>query len=151
MPINLTNPVVGAAQTDFTSPTYTMTADLAPTREGSQYVVSAVGGTQVGVEVHSVSSPFSVNFVRPATFKSLPPAWQSGETLPRNVYKVISRKGVVVAAGAAPVPMIIETVIKVPAGAETNDIASVKACLALHNGAAFDASNDLDGLIANGY
>lgn len=59
MSFTLTSPITGAAQTGFTSPTYTLTSDLAPDNNGKQVAVTALGGTQVGVTTHSVAAPFT--------------------------------------------------------------------------------------------
>lgn len=50
MTIALSSPVTGGAQTGFTSPTYTLTADTPPAGSGGkQYAATALGGTQAGV------------------------------------------------------------------------------------------------------
>jgi hypothetical protein len=65
MTVSVTSPVTGSAQTGLTSPTFTLTTDVAPDVNGKQWVVTALGGTQTGVSVHSVASPFSLTFWRP--------------------------------------------------------------------------------------
>lgn len=52
MTISLTTPVTGAAQTGLTSPTYTHVVDTPPNAYTKQYAVTALGGTQTGVDVH---------------------------------------------------------------------------------------------------
>lgn len=54
--------------------------------------------------------------------------------VPRNSYKVITRKGVTPAADQATQIMLITTTIDVPAGAEAFDSANVRAALSLHFG-----------------
>lgn len=97
MSFAITSPITGAAQTGFTSPTYTVVSDMAPTPQGKQVAVSALGGTQAGVTTHTVSSPFTLNFVRPPVYKTLgKPNPTTGliKDVPRNTYKFIGRKGV---------------------------------------------------------
>jgi hypothetical protein len=60
-----TSPVTGAAQTGLTSPTYTLSTDVAPSINGKQHAITALGGTQTGVNSHSVAAPFTCTFVRP--------------------------------------------------------------------------------------
>lgn len=43
------SPLTGASQSDLTSPTYTLTSDVAPNSNGEQAAVTALGGTQTGV------------------------------------------------------------------------------------------------------
>jgi hypothetical protein len=134
----LTSPITGAAQTGFTSPTYTHIADIAPDINGKQVAVSALGGTQVGVTAHSVASPFTVTFVRPKVFRSLGkpnPTTNLIKDVPRNVYKTITRKGVLPLAGQPYTNLLITTIIEVPAGADTADPANIRAALSAHIGA----------------
>lgn len=151
MAISLTTPVTGSAQTGLTSPTYTIVADTNPDNNAKQWIVTALGGTQTGVTVHSISSPFSVAFWRPRVFKTL--QWINnlvGGTLrsvPKNVYKVITRKGVLVAANQAPQQMMITTAIEVPANADTYDSLSVRAAISAHIGAISQQSDNV-GLLA---
>lgn len=137
MTISLTTPVTGAPQTGLTSPTYTMAVDVAPDLNGKQYYASATGGTQVGVTVHTASSPFTVTFWRPKVLKLLGKLGLNGRyvNIPKNDWKVITRKGVIPAVGHPAEIMLIETRIAVPAGAETYDSANIRAALSLHLGA----------------
>jgi len=94
--MDITSPVTGMAQPDLTSPTYTLAADTAPNPNGKQWYVSALGGTQSGVTTHSLSFPFTVSIFRPSTFKTLSQGIMAMLGLvdaPRNVYKIIVRKG----------------------------------------------------------
>lgn len=130
-------PVTGAAQTGLTSPTYTLSADTAPDSNGKQHAVTALGGTQTGVATHSVSAPFTVTFVRPKVLRTigLPnPVTGALPSVPRNVYKLITRKGVIPLAGQAAQTMLITTIIEVPAGADAADSEDVRAALSLHIG-----------------
>lgn len=132
-----TSPVTGAAQTGFTSPTYTITADTAPDSNGKQHAVTAIGGTQAGVDVSSVSRPFTATFVKPKTLRvlgSANPVTGIISNVPRNTYKLITRKGVTPLAGQPSQTMLITTIIEVPAGSDTADASNVRAALSLHIG-----------------
>jgi hypothetical protein len=153
MTINLSSPFNGGAQDEFTSPTYDYVVDVAPSANGVQYAIDTIGGTQTGVDAHTVSRPFTVSVFRPQTFKSLPtvsPVTGVLPSVPRNVYKVITRKGVTPLSGQASIPMLIETVIHVPAGADEADAANVAAALSAHIGALWDQSSGLGDTLING-
>lgn len=129
-------PVTGGPQTGFTSPTYTIAADTPPDVNAKQYVVTALGGTQTGVNIHSIAAPFTVSMFRPKTFKVLKPV-NSQNVLPEvpyNTFKVITRKGVLPLAGQAPRNMVITTMIEMPAGSDLADAPNVRAALSLHFG-----------------
>lgn len=138
MAFGLTSPLTGAAQTGFTSPTYTLVADIAPDITGKQVAVSALGGTQAGVSVHSVAAPFTITFFRPKVYKTLGktnPVTGLLPSVPMNSFKLITRKGVLPLAGQPPVPLRITTMIEMPAGADTADPANVRAAISAHIGA----------------
>lgn len=137
------SPVTGGPQTGFTSPTYTIVSDVAPDVNGKQYAVTALGGTQTGVTVHSVASPFTISFFRPKVMKVLGtpnPVTGVVSSVPRNVYKQISRKGVLPLAGQPYQTMLITSTMEVPAGSDTADPANVRAALSLHIGTAWAQS-----------
>lgn len=154
MSISWSSPITGSAQTGLTSPTYTTTPDVAPAgNPGKQVAVVALGGTQTGVVAHTVAQPFTLNFTRPASLRTLgPPNPVTGviASIPKNTYKLITRKGVIPLAGQAPQVMIIETIITVPAGADTADAMSVRAALSAHIGALNQQTAGLGDLSING-
>lgn len=126
------SPVTGTAQTGLTSPTYTHASDLAPTALGKQFAVTALGGTQTGVEVSSVSAPFTVSMFRPAVFRQVgKPNPVSGvlSQQPMNTWKIIARKGVIPLAGQSYQVARATLLIDVPAGADVADPESVRAML----------------------
>lgn len=138
MTITVTSPITGAAQTGLTTPTYTLTADTPPNPNGKQNAVTALGGTQTGVTVHSVAAPFTVSAFRPAVFRQLGkanPVTGLIANVPKNSYKVITRKGVLPLAGQPYQTMLVTTIIDVPAGADLADAANVRAALSAHIGA----------------
>lgn len=133
---NLTSPVTGAAQTGLTSPTYTLVSDSAPTPNGKQHAVSAVGGTQPGVNVSGASTPFTITFFKPQVLKTRKLNGNGmAVSTPMNVYKTVTRKSASVDATGGTATVLITTIIEVPAGAELVDSANVRAGLSLHFGA----------------
>lgn len=147
------SPVTGSAQTGLTSPTYTLTADLAPEPNGEQYAVTALGGTQTGVNAHGVSNPFTITMFRPKTYRGLgTPNPSTGviPNIPNNVYKIIVRKGVEPASGQAVRPLVASLSISVPAGADSNDELNVRAALSLLFGTLSAESSDIGDTLING-
>lgn len=150
---NPSSPVTGQPQTGFTSPTYTFVADNAPTPQGKQVAVSALGGTQTGVTTHTISSPFTSNFVRPSAYKVLGqpnPVTGRYPSIPRNSFVLITRKGVTPAANQPAVPMVIRTTIELPAGADSFDPANIRAALSFHAGALVQQSSGLGDTLVTG-
>lgn len=153
MAFSLTSPVTGGAQTGLTTPTYTLTADQPPAPNAKQYAVTALGGTQTGVEVHSLSQPFTVAMFRPAVPKTigLPnPATGVINNIPRNVSKVIVRKGVYPAANQAASTAIFTLTCDVPAGADVYDPESIRAALSLLFGSFSQQSAGIGDSVVNG-
>lgn len=153
MTFALTSPLTGGAQTGFTSPTYTLTADQAPDVNGKQVAVTALGGTQAGVTTHSVASPFTLTWWKQKVFKTLGktnPVTGLLPTVPYNRQKLVTRKGVLPLAGQPTAPLIITTVIECPAGADTADPANVRAALSAHFGALWQQSAGVGDTVVTG-
>lgn len=143
---NPTSPLTGAAQTGFTSPTYTLSSDVAPDSNGIQHAVTTLGGTQGSADAHSVSKPFTLTWVRPKVFRALGrlhPVTGVLTQVPRNVWKAITRKGVTPLSGQADVPMLITTKIEVPAGADIADPDNIRAAISAHIGLLNDQASTL--------
>lgn len=148
-----TSPVTGAAQTGLTSPTYTITADTPPSTNSKQHAVTALGGTQSGVTVHSVAAPFTVTLFRPQSPRVLGtanPVTGVINQVPRNTYKLITRKGVLPLAGQPYHTMLITTTIEVVAGSEVADAPNVRAALSAHIGTLDQVSSGLGDTTING-
>lgn len=149
----LSSPVTGGAQTGFTSPTYTHVADTAPDVNAKQVAVTAAGGTQAGVTVHSVASPFTTAFWKPRIFKILgQPNPVTGRLpgVPRNTYKQVTRKGVLPLAGQPYETMLVTTTVEVPAGADLADPANVRAALSMHIGSLSQLSSGIGDTSVSG-
>lgn len=153
MPFAPSSPVTGAAVTGLTSPTYTLSLDVAPNINGKQYAISALGGTQTNVDVNSVSKPFTLTFFRPAVLKTLPavnPVTGVIKNVPMNTYKLITRKGVQPAANQSLMTARITTVIEVPAGSDTYEPEEIRAMLSLHAGALHAQASGISETVLTG-
>ena len=154
MSITWTSPITGQAQTGLTSPTYTTVTDTAPANiPGKQVAVTALGGTQTGVNTHSVAIPFTLNFTRPITLRVLGnpnPVTGVVNNVPTNTYKLITRKGVLPLVGQPYKTMIVTTTVEVPAGADSADAANVRAALSAHFGSLVQQSAGFGDLAING-
>ncbi len=157
MALSPTSPVTGSAVTGLTSPTYTITEDQAEANK-RRWIVTALGGTQTGVETHSVSSPFSLEVSRPNAIKVLPRANVSGNysSIPMNEYRVRVLKGTTVnGTGLGSVNEVLSRVgvsIQVPAGFElaSNDPEEAKAMLSFLFGFLHANASGLYDLISTG-
>lgn len=152
MSVNLAA-ITGATVPGFTTPTYTPTQDIAPANNGKQWAITAVGGTQVGVDLNSVSKPFTISVFRPVVLKGLPPANPvTGvvKNIPVNVYKVITRKGANPAANQAAQVMKITTTFEVPAGTDTYEPEDIKAAISAHIGALNQQSSGIADTVITG-
>lgn len=153
MAFALTSPITGGAQTGFTSPTYTHVADIAPDVNGKQVAVTALGGTQTGVTVHTVASPFTVTIIRPKAFKTLAPVVPGTGLLPsvpKNSWKVIVRKGVTPLAGQPASVMLVKLEVDVPAGADTADAPNIRAAISAAVGALSQQSAGFGDTLVSG-
>lgn len=136
MAIAITSPVTGQAQTGFTAPTYTLLADRAPDNNSSQWVVSALGGTQVGVTTHSVNSPFTVTVKWPSRLRRLAESVLNAFTgkrtrVPFNNYTFLVRKGAPVDSQGNVFINEARVTMKVAAGAESQSPAEIRAMASL--------------------
>lgn len=153
MTMLLTSPVTGGAQTGFTAPTYTLTADTAPDVNGRQFAVTALGGTQVGVTAHSVAAPFTITVTRPKAFKVLGkpnPITNVIKDVPMNVYKVVIRKGALPLAGQPYSIALARVEMNIPAGSDTADAANLRGMTSLLVGALSQLSAGTGDTLVNG-
>nr|UJQ85303.1 MAG: hypothetical protein 2 [Leviviridae sp.] len=153
MSITIPGSLTGTAQTGFTTPGFTTVADTAPDVNSKQNAVTALTGTQTGAEAHSVSKPFTLTAVRPRQFQVLGkpnPVTGLISNVPNNVYKVLTRKGVLPLAGQPNAMCIIRTEISIPAGSDTADPANIKSALSAHIGLLSTASAGIGDTTLNG-
>lgn len=137
MALNPTSPVTGAAVTGLTSPTYTFTEDQAPDGNTRKFIITALGGTQTGVEIHTVSSPFYLLIQRPATMKPLGrvnPNSGIASQFPVNTYRIRFYKGATVQPAVNMEGILVfDCTLRVPAGFD-NDAEEAKALLSFVGG-----------------
>jgi hypothetical protein len=148
-----TSPITGAAQTGFTAPTYTFVDDVAPNANGKQKAITAVGGTQVGVTAHSVSSPFTITFAKPKAFKALGqpnPVTGRVNNVPKNTYNLMTRKGVIPLVNQPYQIAMIKTAIDIPAGSDVADIPNLRAMISAHIGILYQISAGLGDTVVSG-
>lgn len=153
MTIAIPSSLTGSAQTGFTTPGYTMTADTQPAVNAKQSAVTALTGTQAGVIAHSVSAPFVLSTWKPlksAVLGKPNPTTGLIKDIPVNQYKVITVKGVLPQAGQPYKNMVIRTLIDVPAGADVADAPNVRAGLSAHVGLLSSASAGIGDTVISG-
>jgi len=148
-----TSPVSGAVVPGFTSPTYTLTTDVAPSLNGKQYAVTGLGGTQANVDTNTVSKPFSISFFRPPVLRALPqanPVTGVIKNVPMNTYKLITRKGAQPAASQNAITARITTVIEIPSGCETYEPEDIKALISAHFGVGYAQASGIADTVVSG-
>lgn len=137
MAITIPGTITGSAQTGLTSPTYTVLANQSPDLATKQVAVTALGGTQTGVTLHSMSSPFTLSVSVPRVVKILGPVNPNTgviSSVPNNNFRVVTKKGVMPASSQQPRLFTIDTTLSVPAGSDTFDAANLRAALSAHIG-----------------
>jgi hypothetical protein len=100
-----------------------------------------------------MSSPFTITFFRPKVFRFLgKPNPTTGliKDVPRNTFKLITRKGVTPLAGQPFQNMQITITIDLPAGADTADAPNVRAALSAHFGALSQQSAGAGDTVVSG-
>lgn len=153
MTVLVTSPVTGSAQTGFTAPTYTVVVDTPPNAYSKQWAVTALGGTQVGVDVHGASKPFTLTFSRPQSVRSAPivnPVTGVMGSSPRNVYNCKVRKGMIPGTSQNPQIAVLNVDLSVVAGADLVEPEDIRAALSLLIGALTQQSSGIgDMLVTN--
>lgn len=147
------SPVTGATVAGLTTPTYTLVTDVAPSINGKQFAVSALGGTQTGVDVNSVSKPFTLSFFRPSTLRTLPqanPLTGVIKNIPVNSYKLITRKGAAPAVNQVNLVPRITTMIEIPAGVDTYEPEEIRAMISLHFGTGWAQASGIADTVVTG-
>lgn len=152
MTVNLSSPVTGSAQTGFTTPSFTVAADTAPTSNGKQWVVTTASGAS-GITTSSTSSPFTFTVTRPVNYRMLGAInSQTGQLrqVPRNTFKCLVRHGQSVLAGQPPETMLYMAEFPVPAGADLADPVNVRAGLSFFIGCLNQQSAGLGDTLVTG-
>jgi hypothetical protein len=153
MALNLTSPVTGGPQTNFTTPTYTLVVDTAPDVYSKQWAVSALGGTQTGVTLSSVASPFTITVRRPKSFQVLGKPHPVTGLVPKvgfNGYGILTRKGVTPLTGQPFAISSAATNYNCAAGSDTADPANLRAMVSLHVGSNYQLSSGIGDTCISG-
>lgn len=151
--ITLPASITGGAQTGFTTPGYTTSVDTPVDVNSKQVAVTAITGTQAGVDAHSVARPFTIAATRPKQFQVLGkpnPVTGVIGSVPRNTYKVLVRKGVTVLAGQPSQVAIVRVEIEVPAGSDIADPSNLRAACSAAIGTLSSISAGLGDTLING-
>lgn len=149
MPFSPSSPVTGGPQTGLTSPTYTLAEDTAPVPHGKQYAVTALGGTQTGVEVNSMGNPFTITAFKVPNPKGSPivnPVTGALQSVGYNVVRLLVRKGMESVVDQPRQIALADLTIKVPAGADINDPESIRAMMSLLAGVLWASSADIGSI-----
>lgn len=144
--------ITGGAQTGFTSPTYTIASDSAP-EFAKQWTVTAVGGTQTGVLIHSIGNPFTVSMFRDRVLKTLGganPVTGIISPIARNNYKLILRKGLIPYTDAPALPAVFRGEFSIPAGADFTDPSNLRGMISLLIGILSDQSAGVGDFLIDG-
>jgi hypothetical protein len=151
--ITLPASITGAAQTGFTTPGYTTSPDSAVDTNQKQVAVTALTGTQVGVDVHSVSRPFIISATRPKVFAVLGkpnPTTNLVADVPMNKYRVKATKGVTPLAGQPPRNALFTCELSIPAGSDVADAPNIRAMISAAIGTLSSISAGLGDTTVNG-
>lgn len=153
MPFAPSSPITGATVTGLTNPTYTHTADTAPSNNGKQFAVTQLGGTQTNVEVNGVSKPFTLSFFRPQVLKVAPtpnPVTGLMKEVPMNTYKMIVRKGVLPGVNQSTKVANVTITIGVPAGSDGYEPEDLRAMISFAAGAFYAQADGISQTILTG-
>lgn len=151
--ITLPASITGGAQTGFTTPGYTTVVDTPVDVNSKQVAVTAITGTQAGVDAHSVARPFTISATRPKQFQVLGkpnPVTGVIGSVPKNIYKVLTRKGVTVLTGQPAQVALVRTEIEVPAGSDIADPANLRAAISAQIGVLTSIAAGLGDTLVNG-
>ncbi len=154
MSISLTGPTAAITTNSISAGTYSFVAELARDNRSKAFVVSTLGGTQTGVEIHRVDAPKRFVVKNPATF--LQPSAYNVTTgrygrVPKNSTRVIGTGSAKVAANQyETIPITLD--IGIPAGSMSYDRANVEASVLMFIAGLYDQKEEIvqalyDGLI----
>lgn len=138
MAISLTSPITGGTITGFTAPTYTHVADTPPNAWSKQNAVTAIGGTQAGVDTSSTASrPWTLTAYRPQSIRALNAVDGNNvlRVVPMNTYGLLQRKGMTPLAGQPAKTALFRAEFSIPAGSDTADQPNIKGATSCFIGA----------------
>lgn len=153
MTISLTSPVTGATVAGLTSPTYTVVADQPPNSSAKQWYVSAIGGTQTGVDPgSSASKPWTFTYMRPGNLKTLNAVDVTGviRQVGFNTYEYLMRRGFIPLAGQASRVANWRTQFPVLVGSDLADAPNIRAAVSSYVGALNQSASGLADTFISG-
>jgi hypothetical protein len=152
MTISITSPVTGAPVSGLTSPTYTFTVDQPPNSYSKQWYVSAIGGTQTGVDAgSSAGKPWTFTFTRPSVMKTLNSVDVTGviRQVGYNVYEMLMRRGMLPLAGQSVRVCNWKASMPVLVGADSADAPNIRAACSSFFGVGYQQATGLaDSMIS---
>jgi len=152
MSISLAGPTTATTTAALTAATYSFVSDMANDNRSKVFVMSAKGGTQTGVNIHTVDSPKYVVFKRPAQFQQASGYnTVSGKysRVPKNVTRVVGKGSCnVTASQIESIPM--ELSIGVPAGGPTFDRVNVEASILMFLSGIWDQREEIVQAVYDG-
>jgi hypothetical protein len=144
--------ITGGAQTNLTTPTYTLASDLAPDAASRAYVVTALGGTQTNVRSSTAGDPFTA-LIRRGRYQSIPPknpVTGAYGNVPLNRIEVLCQKGVYIDSSNTLRTARIRVIAELPAGCEAADPANVRALASFTIGLLSEESQDYGDTLITG-
>lgn len=144
--------ITGAAQTGFTSPTYTMVSDFPPDANSKQWAVSALGGTQTGVRAHVDGDPFTAT-IRKERYKALPaknPVNGSYGNVPMNRTELLIRKGVYIDSSNTIRVANLRIIAELPAGSQVSDAVNIRGMCSFGLGLLAEEASDYGDTLVTG-
>jgi hypothetical protein len=152
MTISITSPVTGAPVAGLTSPTYTFVSDQTPNAYPKQWYVSAIGGTQTGVDASSTASkPWTFTYSRPASLKTLNAVDVTGviRQVSFNTYEMLMRRGFLPLAGQSVRVSNWKASMPVLVGSDTADAPNIRAACSSFFGVGYQQATGLaDSMIS---
>ena len=145
--------ITGAAQTGFTTPTYTIASDLAPDANSRQYVVTALGGTQANVRASTAGDPFTATIRKDRNYKVLPaknPVNGAYGNVPLNKTELLVRKGVYIDSDNTIRTANLRIIAELPAGSEVVDAANIRGLCSFALGLLAEEAADYGDSLVSG-
>lgn len=145
--------ITGSTQTGFTTPTYTVASDLAPDANSRQIVVTAVGGTQVGVRASTAGDPFTALIRKDRSYKTLPPrnpVTGAYGNVPLNKVELLARKGMYIDSDDTVRVGTLRLIAELPAGSEQFDAPNIRALCSFMLGLLSEESADYGDSLVTG-
>lgn len=145
MSISLAGPTAAVTTAALTSATYTFTAALANDNRSKAFIMSSFGGTQTGVQAHTVDAPKKFVVKNPSQF--LQPSGYNVSSgrygkVPKNSTRVVGTGSAKVSATQwETIPIALD--IAVPAGSLSYDRANVEASVLMFIAALYDQKEEI--------